>query len=274
MNELEKLKETILKEYPRMSLEDSFQFECGHHLDCFNNCCSDVNIFLTPYDVLRMRQALKMTSTDFLGKYTLIPFDENQNLPVPLLTMKDDEIKGCHFVDKTAGCTIYQDRPWPCRMYPIGLASPSNEPGAVNERFYFLMREDVCHGLGMKRDWTVQEWIQDQGIEPYDEFGELFKEITLHRRFNDGFKPNPKHIEIYWMGLYDIDRFRQMIFESSFLSRVDIPQADVEKLKEDDETLLRLGFNWVKTALFGEKSLPIKPEAIAKAHQRAESTSK
>ncbi len=38
------------------TLDDKFKFSCHKELTCYNTCCRDVNIFLTPYDVLRMRR--------------------------------------------------------------------------------------------------------------------------------------------------------------------------------------------------------------------------
>ncbi len=265
--EIEKLKEKILKEYPRLSEEDIFQFECGPHLDCFNACCADVNIFLTPYDVMRMKNALDLRSDQFLSRYTIVPFDEKQKLPMPLMLMKDTDKKECHFVDQEKGCTIYDNRPWPCRMYPLGSASPSEMEGLNDEKFYFEMREDVCHGFGCEKKWKIGEWIDDQGIRPYDEFGELFKEVTLHSKLTKGWKPTPKHVEMYWMALYDLDKFRTFIFGSTFLQRFDISDNELSLLEKDDEELLRFGFKWVKVALFGEKTVPIKPEAASKFKQ-------
>jgi Fe-S-cluster containining protein len=264
-----RLKETILREYPRLSSTDKFKFECGPHLDCFNDCCADVNIFLTPYDVLRMRKELKMGSSKFLHDYAIIPFDDKQTLPVPLMLMEETDKKQCHFVDDEKGCTIYNNRPWPCRMYPLGMASPSEMVKEDSSKFFFLLNEDHCHGHKSDKEWTVEEWIADQGIEPYDEFGELFKVLTIHDRLRSGWKPTPKHVEIYWMGLYDLDKFRKMIFESSFLDRYEIPDDEIATVKTDDEALLRLGFRWVSMALFGERSIPIRNEEDQKARLEA-----
>ncbi len=50
--------------------EDHFHFECHQRLDCFTRCCRNITIFLTPYDILRMKNVLKITSGDFLTSYT------------------------------------------------------------------------------------------------------------------------------------------------------------------------------------------------------------
>lgn len=259
MKEIENLKQAILKEYPRLSENDRFCFRCGPDMECFNRCCTDVNIFLTPYDVLRMRRESGMGSQEFLNKYTIIPFDKSLKLPIPQLEMVGDKT-ACPFVDFEKGCTIYANRPTPCRMYPIGFASPGESAGELDVPFYFVMHEDVCMGHDQSTEWTIMEWISDQGSEPFLEFGELFKQITLHKAFASDHQLAAKQVDIYWMSLYDLDRFRRFIFKSTFRKRFDVDEHDYNEMEKDDEALLRFGFKWVRMALFGEKTIHIKPE--------------
>ncbi|MBM3325365.1 MAG: YkgJ family cysteine cluster protein [Calditrichaeota bacterium] len=262
MDSLANLKQTILKDYPRLSEQDGFAFECGAHLECFNVCCADVNIFLTPYDVLRMRKAVGLGSGEFLARYTLVPFDKSQHLPTPLLKMSETEGKACYFVDAFKGCTIYSHRPWPCRMYPLGSASPGETEKDADRLFYFMMREEFCQGHGCPHIWTVAEWLEDQGVAKYAEFGEMFKGITLHPAFSKGYQLSPQQIEMYWIALFDLDKFRGFIFSSSFLKRFEIPADFIELLRIDDEALLKFGFSWTALALFGDKTLNVRPEAV------------
>ncbi|MCK5843450.1 MAG: YkgJ family cysteine cluster protein, partial [Victivallales bacterium] len=153
-NYVDEFKQRILDYYDRLDMDSSFKFNCGKTMACFTACCGDVNIFLTPYDVIRMRKRLGMSSLEFLEKYTINPFTKTQKLPSVLMKLRDED-KRCHFVTEE-GCSIYEDRPWACRMYPIGLASPREEEGSTEEDFYFLMAEDEC--LGAKegtKEWTV-----------------------------------------------------------------------------------------------------------------------
>jgi len=53
MDSIQNLKEEIMKEYPRLTRDDTFTFACHPGVSCFNQCCRDVNIFLTPYDIIR-----------------------------------------------------------------------------------------------------------------------------------------------------------------------------------------------------------------------------
>ena len=91
MKEIERLKKTILEEYPRLSEKSKFCFKCHPGVPCFNDCCGDVNIFLTPYDILRLRKNLGITTEEFLKKYTISPFDKNLKYPVVMLKMEENE---------------------------------------------------------------------------------------------------------------------------------------------------------------------------------------
>jgi Fe-S-cluster containining protein len=163
------LREKIVNDAPRLSLEDTFQFGCHPGVACFNQCCGDVNIFLSPYDVLRIKKRLGITSTEFLEKYAILPVQKDMKTPVVMLRMNDDDAKSCQFLTD-GGCGIYADRPWPCRMYPLGLASSRDTAdGERGERFYFLMQEHGCWGFNEKNRWTVREWLEDQGVDEYDE---------------------------------------------------------------------------------------------------------
>ncbi len=266
----ELLKETILEDHTRLGPDDTFTFGCFPGISCFNTCCSDVNIFLSPYDVLRLKQRLGISSTEFLEKYTLLPVQKDMTVPVVLLKMQENEKKACHFVTDQ-GCGVYTDRPWPCRMYPVGLASSRDtEDGWRGDRFYFLLKEDTCLGHQEAREWTVQEWMDDQEVDAYEEWGEAYKELSLHKFFEDGLVLPPEKMEMFFNSTYDLDKFREFVFGSSLLDRFEVDEDLVDRMKSDDETLLRFGFLWVRFALFGEPTMKMRPEAAQAVQEKME----
>ena len=224
ISSLTQMKMAILKESPRLTEDDSFQFACGKNSPCFTECCGDVNIALTPYDILRMRKQLGISSGEFLNRYTIVPFSKDQKFPVVLLKMQENERKSCHFVGEE-GCTIYEDRPWACRMYPIGVASPGAED---EEKFYFIIREDPCQGHGQGTNWSIASWMKDQGVQEYDALGEEFKEITLNPFFQQSETLGPAQMDMLFMVLYDLDKFRRFVFESSFLEKFNLTESEIE----------------------------------------------
>ncbi|MDY6974018.1 MAG: YkgJ family cysteine cluster protein, partial [Thermodesulfobacteriota bacterium] len=46
----------------RMDPQHILQFNCTPGVACFTQCCQDVTIVLTPYDVLRLKNALGISS--------------------------------------------------------------------------------------------------------------------------------------------------------------------------------------------------------------------
>ena len=262
MKEIEKLKEHILKEYPRLNKDSKFKFACHKNVPCFNSCCGDVNIFLTPFDIIRLKKNLGISSTELLKKYTISPFDKNLSYPILLLKMNEDEKKSCQLVSEN-GCTVYLDRPWACRMYPLGLASPGKDNSELDHEFYFLLKEDACKGFNEDRDYTVAGWLDDQGINEYNEVGEHFKELTTHKFFSEGNKLNPKQIEMFYTACYDIDSFKRFVFESSFFDKFQIDDEIRESIKNDDVELHKFAVRWLRFALFGEATMTIKNDVMA-----------
>ena len=258
MEAIEKLKETILKEYPRLNKNSKFQFSCHKNIGCFNKCCTDVNIFLTPYDIIRLKNRLKISSQEFLDRYTFLPIDENQNFPVVMLRLNRDEEKTCPFVNNTEGCTVYDDRPWPCRMYPLGIASPKENGNNGDEEFYFILEEPICQGYYERKNQTINDWIKEQQVEKYTEMGERFKEVSLHDYFKEGKKLEPSKLDMFYTVCYNVDKFREFVFESTLLKRFEVDEEIIDKIKKDDEELLLFGFEWLKFCLYGEETMKLK----------------
>jgi Fe-S-cluster containining protein len=260
--EHQELKDSILREFPRLSTEDTFEFSCHPGVACFNRCCADVNIFLSPYDVLRIKRRLGMKSSVFLARYALLPVQKQMKTPVVALRMNDDEAKTCPFLSDE-GCGIYSDRPWSCRMYPLGLASQKDTPdGWRGDRFYFLLEDDVCKGFDEGKVWSVRDWLENQEVEGYDRWGEGFKELTLHKYFEDGGVLSPEKMQMLFTACYDVDKFRRFVFESTLLRRFEVDEDFIEEMRYDDEALLRFAFLWLRFSLFGEHTVKMRPEAV------------
>ncbi|MFH1563290.1 MAG: YkgJ family cysteine cluster protein [Nitrospirota bacterium] len=234
----------------RLTLESKFKFSCHKGLACYTRCCRDINILLTPYDILRIKNRLNFSSEEFLEKYTLFSMGNNPIFPLIQLKMEDNEDKGCPFV-KADGCLIYEDRPWACRMYPLGQATNKEE----DMEFYFFVREEHCLGFNENKGWTVNEWENNQGVKVYNEMNELFKEITLNPKLH---KPlDIDKLEMAFMTCYNLDKFKRFIFESKFLKVFDIKEELIERIKIDEVELMKFGFCWLKFVLFGENTMKI-----------------
>jgi Fe-S-cluster containining protein len=244
-----------------LSPRSSFCFDCRPDVSCFTNCCSDVNIVLTPADVLALARRTGLTTREFLDRHTLMPITKELHLPVVMLRMGDAPEKRCPFVGEK-GCSVYEARPWACRMYPVGMALPPARPGVAPEPAYYLFEDDFCHGREESRTWTVESWQHDQKIPEREELEQGFRDLVGHPWFIGGRQLDTRRIELFFMAAYDLDTFREFIFTTTFVQRFDLDDALVEALRTDDHALLRFGFRWLRFALFGEPTVQRRAPAM------------
>jgi uncharacterized protein len=250
----------VLKKNRQLAAEEAFQFGCHPGVACFNSCCGDVNILLTPLDVLRLARRTGLATRDFLDRHTLTPITKDLHLPVVMLRMTDDEQRHCPFVGEH-GCTVYHDRPWACRMYPLGMALPPARAGVDPEPIYFLFEDEFCKGRSEPTQWTAARWRMDQGVLEHDAIEAGFREIVSHPWFIGGRQLDAKRMEMFHTACYDLDRFREFVFASTFLQRFELSEDEVAALRDDDLSLLRFAFRWLRYALFGEPTMTVRAGA-------------
>ena len=206
------MKDLGLPEYARrLSDNETFRFSCHPGVPCFTECCRQLDLSLTPYDVIRLRQALKITSSEFLEKYALVEKTDEDVFPQLFLAMIEDDRANCPFVG-SKGCSVYPDRPGACRTYPVGRGAYLDENGRPSD-FHILLNEPHCRGFTEGPEISLTEWIADQDLSRYNKFNDALMSILQHRRIKDGFRPDAKQQERYLHVLFDIDTFRQEIGE-------------------------------------------------------------
>jgi hypothetical protein len=256
----------IMPETPRLGLDDRFTFRCDPGMDCFGRCCQDVSILLTPYDALRMKHALRIDSTEFMEKYASVMSSTDKKVPVVFLKMDPGTLK-CQLVG-SQGCAVYNHRPWACRMYPLGMAEPTST-NADAHRFFFTVKEELCHGHGQGEERTVRDFVASQGVEPYDAAQVSFRQLLA--AMDEKKEPlTAEQSAMYYMALYDLDRFRRFVFETRFLDCFDVDEARVEAIRSDDEELLEFAVDWLAFSLFQQRRMRLKKTAqVRRAPQSA-----
>lgn len=250
----------------RLGADSTIKFKCHPGVKCFTQCCRDINIILTPYDIIRLKNRLDLSSEEFLAIYTEPQLLEKTGLPVVTLKFLDEEenesdSKACPFVREN-GCLVYDDRPTTCRYYPLGVASLSHKEGADDGDFYFFVHEPHCLGFEEDKLWTVREWRKDQGVDIHDEINAEWTDLVVRKR---SFPPNMQLTEqtkqMFFMVSYNLDKFRSFVFESSFLQRYEVDEPTLEAIKDDEIALLKFGLNWLKWLLFKEGDFKTRPGA-------------
>jgi uncharacterized protein len=240
----------------QLTPKSRFKFRCHPGVSCFTDCCGKTTIILTPYDILRLKTRLGITAGEFLASYTREEMHDKSGLPVVIMDMPRYEGK-CPFVRPVEGCQVYSDRPASCRYYPIGQGTLITETGV--DEFYFYVREEHCKGYEADQEWTVASWRADQGVDKYDELNLEWKTMMLRRKEDGGPITDERGNRLFAMVMYDLDQFRSFVFKSRFLQMFDVEDDVKEKIWDDDEELLKFGYQYIKMALKIADSEVIQP---------------
>lgn len=255
----------------KLGLDDTIQFRCHKDIACFNECCKRIDILLTPYDILRLKTRLELTSDEFLAQYTM-PYEmDNQGMPgVKIRTAEDSLV--CPFLGEE-GCKVYEDRPSACRYYALGLLSMREQHSSTDEDAFFLVKEDHCLGHDELRTITIRDYRQEQGIELYDEMNREWRQLILKKRSAGPAigKPTLRSYQFFFFGSYNLDGLRNFVQSEGFSQVYELDAATFEQIQQDDVALLQFGFRLLKQVLFGEMTIPIRDEALqARVQQRRE----
>ncbi len=246
----------------KLTLNSRFKFRCHPGVPCFTECCGKTTIILPPYDILRLRARLRITSKEFLQTYTRQEIHDKSGLPLVIMDM--EKFGGrCPFVRPVTGCQVYSDRPATCRYYPIGQGTLVTEEGL--DEFYFYIREEHCRGFEEETEWTVASWRKDQGVDKYDDMNREWKAMMLRRGPEGGPVTDERGNRLFYMVAYDLDQFRRFVFKSRFLDLFLVEEDILEKIWDDDEELLKFGYQYLKTVLKLEPAVELKERMVTES---------
>ncbi|HHJ14095.1 MAG TPA: YkgJ family cysteine cluster protein [Gammaproteobacteria bacterium] len=244
------------------------RFRCHKGIECFNACCSNIDITLTPYDILRLKNRLDLDSSEFLRRYT-IPFEFGKNSIAGVKLQPVEGGTACQFMTE-AGCSVYEDRPTACRYYPVGLLSLRRADENFDRASYALVQEDHCKGHFEAREISIKDYRKEQGLEEYDELGRGWRRLVLKMKSAGPAigAPSKKSLRFFFMACYDLDRFREFVRSAGFQDTFELPAEELERLYQDDVELLKFGERMILQVMFGEESIPRRADALARREQR------
>lgn len=247
----------------RLAPDETFDFACHPALPCFNRCCRNLNLFLYPYDVLRLRRRLEMDADGFLDRHVDLVLRPGHAFPDVLLRMGDDAEKACPFLTEE-GCRVYADRPFTCRSFPLEKGLAGTEGGGRPQPVYFFRPPDFCCGPGQRQSVTARRWFQEPDTARYDQMTERWAMIA-HRLGQPpdpwaGQGPEGQRARMVFMAAYNPDALRRFVFESSFLRRFKVPRELQRRIARDDERLLVFGFEWIELFVWGARGKNIRPK--------------
>jgi Fe-S-cluster containining protein len=239
----------------RLAPEEPFNFQCHSGLACFNQCCRNLNLFLYPYDVLRLSRCLEIGTDTFIDAHVDVVLRKDYFFPEVLLKMAENDERTCPFLTGS-GCRVYPDRPDACRTFPLEQGAVFNASSGQPSVIHFFRPPDFCLGRHEAAQWTAASYEQDQEAQAYHDM--TLRWASIRRLFDNdpwgGEGPQGRRAKMAFMATYNLDRFREFIFGSSFLKRYRVKPALQKKLRVNDNALLRFGFDWVLHFVWGRPS--------------------
>ena len=277
VEDLEKIKESIPDQSPpyqspvvpiELDLDSEIQFHCHKNISCFNACCKNIDITLTPYDIVRLKRRFNMTSSQWVNQFTVpFPMDAHEMPGLKLITKPGSS--ACVFL-REEGCSVYEDRPVACRYYALGSMGVRKQGDSKVEDIYFVVKEDHCKGHDEPRKLTVREYLEEQGIFEYDENNRHWRDIVLKKRSSGPTigKPSSRSLQLFDMCSYDIDNFRAFFNSKGFDQVFDLSEQQKKSLTDDEDKLFQFSCRFLKQVLFGELSIPVKSDAREKRREK------
>ncbi len=230
------------------TLEDEFSFNCYKGISCFNKCCYDVKLVLSPYDFLRLRKSLSLEVEEFIKKYGELYLGEVTQLPVISINI-DPYTFACAFL-KEEGCTVYKERPSSCRLYPLARFITRNDKGERQE-IYKIIRETHCKGHYENRIIKIKDYLKEQELFPYLFFNDLWGEVIIKRQKFANIPLTGDILDLIFLMVYDLPNFKEKLEKNFFLEDFFLEEDD----KNSEEKLLEKSLIYIRDKLLTEENL-------------------
>lgn len=228
----------------------SFRFHCHSGVKCFTNCCRNLDLYLYPYDILRLKNCLAIHSAEFMHAYTRIAQGSHPYFPAVMLNMSNDHDKTCPFLGEN-GCTVYKDRPSACRTYPLERGVERLEGENDLTVHYFMTHHEYCLGHNEEREYTIKQWERDQFLHDYNLMNDHWAVVDAFFATNPWLgegAAGPRQ-QLAFMVSYNLDEFRAYINRHNLLKSFRLERERRRRIERDDAELLRFGFDWLQFVL-------------------------
>jgi len=132
-----------------LTLQRSSPFSYTCH-QC-SRCCYDKRIQVNPYEVARLAQNKRLTTTELIDNYL-----------EPGKPYLDNQSDGACVFLTDQGCGVHSDRPLVCRLYPLGQMLT----GEGRESFRYATPHPETEGV-YGHGGTVADFLTAQGVAPF-----------------------------------------------------------------------------------------------------------
>ncbi len=233
--------------YPELDFDGSFRFSCGPHISCFIDCCTGTNIWLYPFDVIRISRSLGISTTEFIRRHCRY-FDSPPHFPVLLLQNADNGEGRCPFAGDS-GCSIYPDRPWVCRLFPVVPVECRTDETAEADRRFNIFVWKGCRGVESGPETTVREWWTNAGMTMYEETFLDWQKLTDELKSSKIVPLTGEAAEQFKLGSFDVDRFRENLLDGEYGDTISIDEKELEDAANDDIFMMQVACRLMRKIL-------------------------
>ena len=120
-----------------------------------------------------------------------------------------------------------------------------------------MTHHQYCLGHQEAKEWTVKTWLRDQKAQYYNSLNDIWAEIDTLFAGNpwQGEGAGGPRQQMAFMVCYNIDGFRRFAEENKLFDQFKLESSFHRILADDDEALLKFGFEWLKYVLAGRSKL-------------------
>lgn len=141
-------------------------------------CCHGVGelFALTPYDVYEITKSLNKSFDDLIDDKLEIIVEDKINLPHLKMYGENER---CSFLNAEDRCSIHDNRPNVCRLFPLGRVYEKDD-------FKYFLQTDACKKPKLGK-MKVKKWIKIDNYKENKEFimiwYKLIKALTFRMKF-------------------------------------------------------------------------------------------
>lgn len=205
------------EEIEYIGADEYFDFECQR---CGRCCMGREDIIINPFDVFNGARYLKISTQEFIEKYTTTHIGDTSKLPVICLKCNEENHNWCPLLelDVLAGakfkCKIDKAKPGACRNHPIGrvTAYSRSDDGTMSklelkEKYVKVSQCEQSQGhhvMNKVSDWVAntletpedREASQELQLGVWHDFDlpRFTRVVTMFVRLEDVFKANKDNI--------------------------------------------------------------------------------
>ncbi len=156
-----------------IALTDSLPLTCTRA----GTCCHGKTVWLNPWELARLAAAKDLTSREFRDRYCefggiKLRFDTPAGIEGPLR---------CSQYLSDFGCSVHEDRPLVCRLYPLGRERRGKEVQYIHQGRVFPCL-GACPNVVNLTHLTVNDYLNDQDVTAHfaasDAYLELMQQLA------------------------------------------------------------------------------------------------